>query len=89
MKTAVSTATATTLTVSDIDSTAIHSFRFMGTEKVGTLEVSFQSGAVYRYHEVPYITVLTMAMWVESPNLSVGHYFAVNIRTNYAYDLIG
>lgn len=88
MKTAVKTATTTTLSLSDINSSAISSFRFMGNEQKGTLEVTFQSGAVYRYHDVHYIKVLTMAMWVNGGE-SLGWYFAKNVRTEYNYDLIG
>ena len=87
MKTAVKTKTTTTLSVSDIDSEAISSFRFMGDYQFGTMEVTFQSGAVYRYHEVPYITVLTMATWVNGEN-SLGWYFNKFVRSAYRYELV-
>jgi hypothetical protein len=88
MKVIEKTATTTTLSLSDINSSAISSFRFMGNEQVGTLEVTFQSGSVYRYHDVPYIKALTMAMWVNGGE-SLGWYFANNVRKDYRYDLIG
>ena len=88
MKEITKTATTTTLSVTDIDSSAISSFRYMGNHHTGTLEVTFQSGSVYRYHGVPYITVLTMAMWVNGGE-SLGWYFAKHVRQAYPYDLIG
>jgi hypothetical protein len=84
METALLTNTTAVLSVDNIDSTAIRSFRYMGNQQQGTLEVSFQSGGVYQYREVPYIKVLTMASWVNGGE-SLGNYFHRFIRTAFPY----
>lgn len=87
MKTAMKTATTTVLSVNDIDSSAITSFRFMGDNHVGTLEVKFQSMSDYRYLDVPFEKVLAMSALVNAGE-SLGSYFSRNIRTNYQYELV-
>lgn len=81
------TATTTVLSVNDIDSSAITSFRFMGDNQVGTLEVKFQSLSDYRYLNVPFEKVLTMSALVNAGE-SLGAYFAKNIRMAYEYELV-
>lgn len=77
--------TTATLSVENIDSTALSSFRYMGNHQQGSLEVTFQSGAVYLYRGVDYIKVLTMATWVNGGE-SLGHYFSKNIRLAFPYE---
>ncbi len=48
-----------------------------------TLEVEFQSGAVYHYHGVPYAVAKGLAM-----AQSVGGYFVRRVRPVYAYERV-
>lgn len=84
MKTTVITATTVTLHMGNIDSNAIAEMRFMGTSENGTLEITFQSGAVYEYYHVPFVKVALMASLVGTDE-SVGAYFVREIRNGYAF----
>lgn len=48
-----------------------------------TLEVEFQSGAVYHYRGVPYGVAKSLAT-----AQSVGGYFSRFVRTNYAFERV-